>query len=857
MYEHTEQNPVPRLCLDGVLCGPKVWNLSARGEVVERLTSWDFSGVRSFAQDGRDWRVIPLANNWQALLDLPFLPDEDKDELREWVAWRNRLPVWTSFFLADRGGTRKDPRVGKGKLHQQLVEYKRRKEVRRRKLSFDELERAALGLDVPLTEEVEVVEEFPIPRYEEWYRYLPASRRPYSQQVLGAECMYRCRRLPVWYTMRTGKTPMTYAVANRLAAEGEVRVLLVVAPRVNLYTPWVREANLMGWTPFVLEGTLEEDEATLLAQTTCHKALVLVNYERVASRQDLLDQYLHWPEVMMAADESSAIKNPAAQRTQAIWQLGWRPLAAAYLLNGTPIEQGVEDCYSQVRTIDKYGLIFGSSFSEYAENWLDKEGRKYFLQKHRIQSYQILVGTTSIRCTEGEADQFNGRSQQFSFHVLPPTPHMMKQARNIEAGFVDLIGQDEDKGKINRHILSVYSALRELACGVSKYKLEDHLPYQREWHEVDPKSLWIEAFFAANPTQPVVFFLEFNEHELILADLLQRLGISYRSMKGPPSVHHQNYVKVPWEDPFWLLARNYVYERARDGYRETPDWDLQSQFWRWDPDVVSFAWRYGHRYVESRRVMRIGKALEGAELDRAFEDFNEGRVQVFFCKHDAARGFDLNRRPAVARGESVFPDIISLAPPWKLGAWQQANSRCMTDDPRSGRSVCTPIRVLTVGESGLEARILQALRGKKDVQELLLQDAERAGYSSFISDLVDGMEVEGAEFQHDLMVAKIVLGYAPYQKLNENSVFLRLQEKLAYKTKAQAVAWFEAQPKPEGRWCDALRVDGELRRPQPGDIMGFYHAACVLLAEIRGEVKVKEEADDVLVVQEDDHAAAK
>ena len=152
------------------------------------------------------------------------------------------------------------------------------------------------------------------------------------------------------------------------------------------------------------------------------------------------------------------------------------------------------------------------------------------------------------------------------------------------------------------------------------------------------------------------------------------------------------------------------------------------------------------------------------------KDFQEGKTRVFLLKSVQGKGITLNRVPAVKANIGTYPALIFLQPTFSLIDWEQMQDRCVGTDTKRQRSINTAVYVLTIAGS-IEEKIVKALRGKKNVSDELLQDAERNGYENPFKEMKLGGGTLGDEvFDVEEMNARYVLGIGPQQRISEKMI---------------------------------------------------------------------------------------
>ena len=153
--------------------------------------------------------------------------------------------------------------------------------------------------------------------------------------------------------MGAGKTRIVLEVFNYFSSIDESTRLLIVCP-LSPMGVWGSELDnwLDDFSTFKDINYLVGTSAKRIELLRQDRKINVINYDGVKTIQDELVLYLKKnPRTILVADESTAIKNPAAQRSRALLELSqhaWR----RYALSGTPITQSYVDLYSQLNFID-------------------------------------------------------------------------------------------------------------------------------------------------------------------------------------------------------------------------------------------------------------------------------------------------------------------------------------------------------------------------------------------------------------------------------------------------------------------------------------------------------------------------
>jgi hypothetical protein len=670
--------------------------------------------------------------------------------------------------------------------------------------------------------------------------------KPWSQQLIAAWLIYVNRKYPLWMDMRTGKTLSAMMACERMIEEGIIDHVFVVCPVANMWDPWVKQIADYRYPPHIIDGNVEQDEAVLVERGRYY----VTNYERLYSRIPLIRSHYDLSRCALIVDESSAIKNPAARRTRAIHDLCDQMKVVA-VLNGTPLEQGPQDYWSQHRVVDQWGVYWGRTYSDFMSEWLHKEDDgSYSMDDPRKMELQI--SSTSFRCLRIEADASLGKDKTYRLIALPPTQQQVDQYKALADGFTTL--ETEDLGEVVEesptNVLAKLLLMREIAAGYNKFtaglKSDGNKMYQRVRQEVDPKMMWVWAYLNANVHRPLVIYTEFVEQQIVIIEMMQKLGITFRTMRKPPTKRKVRGLgpTISVDDMYLIeeyakevnldrttelgqqvdalydlclsakligrhtigtpsfISREFVAFLAADNggmsdeakklldkiskvralADNNPD-DLEAEAASAKADELEDKLdelltaggnggnRFAHMMVEREETV-MGARLVGKERSDAIADFNHGRADVIMMMSTQARGMNLSRKEAVAKGKGEWPTIIYIAPPWSLGAWQQSSDRCVTVDPSTGKSVNTMIYVVYTAGS-IEETVLSALRRKARVQETILADTKREGFSSFVNDMAARMEdqLDSKEvFDVQDMADRITCHVPPYSKITKTIV---------------------------------------------------------------------------------------
>jgi hypothetical protein len=537
-----------------------------------------------FKHSGK-WTEIPASlANLKLLINLPLLSDETYIAAIKLInLWEHLLPLtaFTAIMLKNGAVPREcEPcypldhpekeLAGKPIRAHKVPCLSKMVEVRKMRTDLTHLELSSLAYgwlktDDPSLFTVEQITETKVFEEATFFDRFIKSFPCYSQQMIAAWAISVVKRIGLFLDMRTGKTAAASAAAKwAITHDQSADVLLIVCPVGNMYDPWAPWLVDEGWDVRILDGTLNDD-AVLIHDLTDHgvhgngarrvvPVAYIINYERLGSRLPHMQEAWEMERVFVCADETSAIKNYESKRARAMHELCVRP-EYVVLLNGTPMEQGPNDLWSQMHCLDNYGVIWDRTFGGFAYHWLVQYAPgKWAVDSDKIMAFEMLITRCSIRYIRAEADQFSGKDKTFRHVALRPTRQMYDQTVNIANGALETISKFGDKieEEMTQMIIRTYGFMREVACGYDKYREEEEGPYARVRHDIDPKLLWIKCFMAANPTQPCVIYVEFNEQEQRLKEMLNEMKIKWSSTRPEMRKEYQHVLVKKIPVPIWM-----------------------------------------------------------------------------------------------------------------------------------------------------------------------------------------------------------------------------------------------------------------------------------------------------------------
>jgi len=172
--------------------------------------------------------------------------------------------------------------------------------------------------------------------------------------------------------MGTGKTKVLIDNLAMLYDKGKVDGALIIAPKGVVKTWYEQELPThlpdhienvtVLWQPNITKSQEEKLNSLFEIETALH--ILIMNVEALSTDKGVKFAYkfLNSHKVLMAIDESTTIKTPAAKRTKNIIDLGEK---AKYrrIMTGSPITKNPLDLYTQCYFLDPYLLDHASYYS--------------------------------------------------------------------------------------------------------------------------------------------------------------------------------------------------------------------------------------------------------------------------------------------------------------------------------------------------------------------------------------------------------------------------------------------------------------------------------------------------------------
>lgn len=240
-----------------------------------------------------------------------------------------------------------------------------------------------------------------------------------------------------WFAkMGTGKTYAAIHLAAARFKAGLIDSVVVVAPS-TLRTVWKKEFAKFSTVPY--DFRTHESKARWYAefckeQTPGEMKILAVSVEGLGVSEGLYDSvcgFFPGRSVMLIIDESSRIKNPAAQRTQRT--INFRD-AAKYkiILNGTPIALGMQDLWSQYEALDP-NIIGSGDYWAFKTRYVEMGGyeQRQIVGYKNVEELMLLIEPYTV---EVGKDVLSLPPKMMKQRYVSATPEQKQLLRLIKRG---------------------------------------------------------------------------------------------------------------------------------------------------------------------------------------------------------------------------------------------------------------------------------------------------------------------------------------------------------------------------------------------------------------------------------------
>ncbi len=260
-----------------------------------------------------------------------------------------------------------------------------------------------------------------------WKFQVGKDRKPWKHQLAAFERHKDAEAWPLFHDMGTGKTAVAVNIMERHLQQGDCQAWFIGSP-LSVLDSWAEELERCFPASQVLDLTkFYSKSQRLKALATTTAQYILLNYESLDSLYfELLQALSYGPKGARrfgtCLDESTAIKNPRAQRSKAAVALG-RKASYRGLMTGTPVPQGPEDIFGQYLYADP--SVFGTSFVSFRNYWMVTggfQGKQILGLRHGMEAeFNKRIYSMASRVTKAECLDMPPKVYEIVRYDLSPT----------------------------------------------------------------------------------------------------------------------------------------------------------------------------------------------------------------------------------------------------------------------------------------------------------------------------------------------------------------------------------------------------------------------------------------------------
>ena len=238
--------------------------------------------------------------------------------------------------------------------------------------------------------------------------------KPYTHQMTALEKSWNRESYAYFMEMGTGKTKVLIDNLAMLYDKGKVDGALIIAPKgvvgtwynneLPTHLPSHIENNTVLWKSHITKKQRDKLDALFEPEEDLH--ILIMNVEAFSTTKGLkfAEKFLSCHNGLMAIDESTTIKTPAAIRTKNILSLG-RMAKYRRIMTGSPVTKNPLDLFSQCYFLDPFHLDHDSYYS--------------FRMRYAIMKTANISGR-KIQLVNGfkNLGELSDKLQPFSYRVL-------------------------------------------------------------------------------------------------------------------------------------------------------------------------------------------------------------------------------------------------------------------------------------------------------------------------------------------------------------------------------------------------------------------------------------------------------
>jgi len=238
--------------------------------------------------------------------------------------------------------------------------------------------------------------------------------KPYAHQLTALEKSWNRESYAYFMEMGTGKTKVLIDNLAMLYDKGKVNGALIIAPKGVVGTWYNNELPnhlpnhienvTVLWQSNITKKQQEKLETLYEIGTALH--ILIMNVEAFSTDKGIkfAEKFLSCHNTLMAVDESTTIKNPAAKRTKNILGLA-QNTKYRRIMTGSPVTKNPLDLFSQCYFLDPFHLDHDSYYS--------------FRMRYAVMKTANIAGR-KIQLVAGfrNLGELSDKLQPFSYRVL-------------------------------------------------------------------------------------------------------------------------------------------------------------------------------------------------------------------------------------------------------------------------------------------------------------------------------------------------------------------------------------------------------------------------------------------------------
>ena len=251
--------------------------------------------------------------------------------------------------------------------------------------------------------------------------------KPFEHQLKALEMSWDKKVFAYFMEMGTGKSKVLIDNISMLYDKGKINGALIIAPK-GVYKNWYTQeipnhmADHIEKTVVLWESSKnKEAEYKKLFESSDNLQILIMNVEAFSTKKGktFAWKFLNCHTSMMAVDEATTIKNPGAQRTKNIIELG-QNVKYKRILTGSPVTKSPLDLFTQCYFLDPWLL---DQQSYYAFRVRYAKMRSINISGRQVQ---IVVGYRNLSELTEKIKNFSYRCLKDDCLDLPSKTYMKR-----------------------------------------------------------------------------------------------------------------------------------------------------------------------------------------------------------------------------------------------------------------------------------------------------------------------------------------------------------------------------------------------------------------------------------------------